>query len=155
MISPILRQIADLQGKSQDDLKDMWRDYFGTEPPAYRRGFLTRGLAQRIQELTFGGLPAITQQRLDALVDDQPAGKGRGRAVTVHAGRDNRLLIGTRLVREFQGARHEVVVADGGFEYGGRLFKSLSAVARAITGTRWNGWLFFGLPNPAKQERTK
>lgn len=155
MITPILRQIADLQARSQDDLKEMWREYFGAEPPAYRRGFLMRGLAQRIQELTFGGLPAVYQKRLDALVDDQPNGKGRGRAATLHAGRDHRILIGTKLVREYQGVAHEVVVADAGFQYGGRLFKSLSAVARHITGTRWNGWAFFGLPNPAKQERTK
>lgn len=152
---PILKQIADLHDRSQDELKAMWREYFGTEPPAYRKGFLTRGLAHRIQELTYGGLPAVYQQRLDALMDDQPKAKGRGRPATFHAGAAHRITIGTRLVREYQGVAHEVVVADGGFEYGGRLFKSLSAVARQITGTRWNGWAFFGLPNPAKHERAK
>ena len=155
MTTPILRQIADLQDRSQDELKAMWSEYFGTEPPAYRRGFLIRGLGQRIQELTYGSLPATHQKRLDALVDDQPPSKGRGRATTVHAGQDRRLLIGTRLVREHQGVAHEVAVADGGYEYGGRRFKSLSAVARHISGTRWNGWAFFGLPNPAKLERRK
>ena len=155
MTTPILRQIADLQDRSQDELKAMWGEYFGTEPPAYRRGFLIRGLGQRIQELSYGGLPAAHQKRLDALVNDQLPSKGRGRAKTFHSGQDQRLLIGTRLVREHQGVDHEVVVADGGYEYGGRLFKSLSAVARHISGTRWNGWAFFGLPNPAKLVRIK
>ena len=54
---------------------------------------------------------------------------------------------GTRLIREWQGVEHCVTVRDEGFEYQGRPFKSLSAVARAITGTQWNGWLFFGLKN--------
>jgi hypothetical protein len=153
--APILRQIADLQHRSQDELKQMWTEYFGREPPAYRRGFLIRGLGQRIQELTFGGLPAAHQKRLDALVEDVAGSRGRGRARTRHAGEDQRLLIGTRLVREHQGIAHEVVVTDGGYEYGGRPFKSLSAVARYITGTRWNGWGFFGVPNPAKADRSK
>ena len=155
MILPIVKQIADLHNKTQDELKALWKEYFGVEPPAYRRGFLIRGLAHRIQELTFGGLPPAYQQRLDDLVDDQPKGKGRGRTVSVHTRLDQPLLIGTRLKREYQGVAHEVTVTDGGFEYRGHRFKSLSAVARDITGTRWNGWLFFGLPNPAKQERTK
>ena len=73
MISPILKHIADLHDKPQDELKTLWREYFGDEPPAYRKGFLIRGLAQRIQELTYGGLLPITQQRLDALVEDKPA----------------------------------------------------------------------------------
>ena len=155
MTTPILRQIADLQDRSQDELKVMWTEYFGVEPPAYRRGFLVRGLGHRIQELTYGGLAADYQKRLDALVDDTPAGKGAGRARSVHAGTAQRLLIGTRLIREYQDVAHEAVVVDGGYEYAGRLFKSLSAIACHITGTRWNGWAFFGLPNPAKRERAQ
>jgi hypothetical protein len=153
MISPVLRQIARLQDCSQDELKAMWAEYFGVEPPAYRRGFLIRGLGQRIQELAHGGLAADYQRRLDALVEGQPPAKGTGRARTAHAGAAQRLAIGTRLIRDHQGVAHEATVVDGGFEYGGRLFKSLSAIARHITGTRWNGWAFFGLPNPAKRER--
>ena len=78
-----------------------------------------------------------------------------GRARSVHAGTAQRLLIGTRLIREYQDVAHEAVVVDGGYEYAGRLFKSLSAIACHITGTRWNGWAFFGLPNPAKRERAQ
>lgn len=150
MSLPVLKQIANLHGKSQDELKALWQEYFGTAPPAYRKGFLIRGLAQRIQELTFGGLPAVYQQRLDALVDDQPKGKGRKPGAERP---DGALLPGTTLVREWRGVAHHVTVLADGFEYQGRRYRSLSAIARDIAGTRWNGWAFFGIANPAKRER--
>lgn len=153
MSLPILKQIADLHTRSQDDLKSLWHEYFGAEPPAYRKGFLIRGLAQRIQELTYGGLPPVHRQRLDALVDDQEHGKRRGRGRTNANRASGHLLPGTKLVREWQGVAHHITVLADGFEYQGRHYKSLSAIARGITGTRWNGWAFFGLPNPAKRER--
>ncbi|CAK0740692.1 DUF2924 family protein [Azospirillaceae bacterium] len=146
MTLPLLKQIADLQGKSQDDLKSLWQEYFGTEPPAYRRGFLVRGLAQRIQELTYGGLPATHQARLDTLIEDKPS---KAKAPVNGAA----LLSGTRLVRDWQGVAHHVTVLSDGFEYQGRRFKSLSAIANLITGTRWNGWAFFGAANPNKREK--
>jgi hypothetical protein len=59
----------------------------------------------------------------------------------------DRPIAGTRLVREWQGIEHSVTVRDDGYEYQGRPYKSLSAIARLITGTRWNGWVFFGLKN--------
>ncbi len=146
MTLPILKQIADLQGKSQDDLKLLWQEYFGTEPPAYRKGFLVKGLAQRIQELTFGGLPAAHQTKLNALVEDKPT---RSKAPV----NDAALLPGTKLVRDWQGVAHHVTVTQDGFEYRGRRFKSLSAIANLIAGTRWNGWTFFGVTNPNKREK--
>ena len=144
MILPILRQITDLHGKPQDELKSLWHEYFGTEPPAYRRGFLVRGLAQRIQELTFGGLPSSHLARLGALIEDKPA---KSKAVASRAA----LLPGTKLVRDWQGVAHHVTVIQDGFEYRGRRFKSLSAIANIIAGTRWNGWTFFGVTNPNKR----
>lgn len=96
---------SDLHGKSQDDLKALWREYFNVPPPAYRRGFLIRGLAQRIQELTFGGLAPAHQARLDAPVDDHPKGKGRKKGPSA---RDAALLPGTKLMREWQGTAHHV-----------------------------------------------
>jgi hypothetical protein len=56
-------------------------------------------------------------------------------------------IAGTRLIREWQGVEHAVTVRDDGYEYQGKPYKSLSSIARAITGTRWNGWVFFGLKN--------
>jgi len=143
MTSPMLKQIADLHGKPQEDLKGLWLEYFGAEPPAYRKGFLIKGLAQRIQELTFGGLPPAHQARLDVLVDGKPAKRKAPES----------LLPGTKLVRDWQGVSHHVTVIQEGFEYRGRRFKSLSAIANIIAGTRWNGWTFFGVTNPNKREK--
>ncbi len=140
--SPVLKQIAGLPKLSQDELKALWREYFGVEPPAYRRGFLVRGLAHRIQELTYGGLKPAYQARLDAMIagTEKPAGRsGRRPRHEVN------LLEGTKLVREWQGVAHEVMVIEGGYEHQGKRYRSLSAVARAITGTQWSGPLFFGL----------
>ncbi len=146
MTPPLLKQIADLHGKPQGELKLLWQEYFGAEPPAYRKGFLVRGLAQRIQELTFGGLPASQQTRLDALIEDKPSRRKTPESTTS-------LLPGTKLVRDWQGVAHHVTVTQDGFEYRGRRFKSLSAIANLIAGTRWNGWTFFGVTNPNKREK--
>src|SRR5262249_12412743 len=93
----------------------------------------------RIQELAYGGLKPETIERLDALAEELCQG-GRPRA-----GTDGRPISGTHLIREWQGVEHCVTVRDDDFEYQGRPYKSLSAIARTITGTRWNGPLFFGL----------
>ena len=77
--SPVLKQIAGLPKLSHGELKALWREYFGVEPPAYRRGFLIRGLAHRLQELTYGGLKPAYQARLDAMIEgtEKPNGAGR------------------------------------------------------------------------------
>jgi hypothetical protein len=67
--SPVLKQIAGLPKLSHGELKALWKEYFGTEPPAYRRGFLVRGLTHRLQELTYGGLKPAYQARLDAMIE--------------------------------------------------------------------------------------
>jgi hypothetical protein len=142
--SPVLKQITGLPKLSYDELKALWREYFGVEPPAYRRGFLVRGLAHRIQELSFGGLATAYQARLDAMIagTEKPNGAGRSGRRPRH---DILLLEGTKLLREWRGVMHEVTVIDGGYEHRGKRYRSLSAVARAITGTQWSGPLFFGL----------
>jgi hypothetical protein len=128
--SPVLKQIGGLPKLSHAELKALWREYFGVEPPAYRRGFLVRGLAHRLQELTYGGLALTYQARLEAMIagTDKPNGVGR-------AGRrprqDVNLLEGTKLLREWRGVTHEVTVIEGGYEHQGRRYRSLSAVARA------------------------
>ena len=136
-----LKQIAALENMSQAELKEKWRELFGTEPPAYRRGFLVKGLAYRLQELTHGGLSVATERKLTEMVEEQETSKtAKGRRAD-----SNNLIRGTRLVREWQGVEHHVTTLDDGFEWQGKKYKSLSAVARAITGTRWSGPLFFGI----------
>ena len=142
MTTQILKQIAELHSLDHGQLKDRWREFYGTEPPGYRRGFLIKALAYRIQELTYGGLSQEIREELDARNDGAaPKGKRRNGAPK------DRPVAGTRLIREWQGVEHHVTVMTDGFEYQGRRYKSLSAIARAITGTRWNGPLFFGVRN--------
>jgi hypothetical protein len=136
----VLARLTALKTASTPVLKQQWREMFGAEPPPYNRRFLESRLAYRVQEIAFGGLKPETVARLEALGEQFSGGK-----VTVRRTRGDRPLAGTRLVREYQGTAHTVTVQADGFEYQGRPYKSLSAIARHITGTRWNGLLFFGL----------
>ncbi len=145
MSKSVARQVTGLGRLDLAGLRERWRELFGTEPPAYSRVFLRKRLAYRLQELAYGGLREETHVRMRQILDQggfdedgRPVNKKRKK-------RGNIPVAGTRLVREWQGQRYEVTVAQGGFEFQGRRYKSLSAIARAITGTRWNGPAFFGL----------
>jgi Protein of unknown function (DUF2924) len=144
MTDTVLARVAALKTTQTTELKREWRDLFETEPPPYNRRFLESRLAYRIQELAYGGLKPETIARLEAIAEDLDGGdpdRRRRRAA------QDRPIAGTRLIREWQGVEHCVTVRDEDFEYQGRPYKSLSAVARAITSTRWNGLIFFGLKN--------
>ena len=143
MTNIVLKRIAALKTMPAPELKKQWRDLFETEPPPYNRRFLESRLAYRIQELAYGGLKPETVRRLEALGEQLDGGRIDVRKRKA----DERPVAGTRLIREFQGVEHCVTVRDNDYEYQGRPYKSLSAIARAITGTRWNGWTFFGLRN--------
>jgi hypothetical protein len=142
MSKSVLAQIGALKSMDAKALKARWRELFDTEPPPYNRRFLESRLAYRIQELAYGGLKPETVERLAALAA-QVGGKATRRARVAQ----ERPITGTRLLREWQGVEHSVTVRDDGFEYQGRPYKSLSAIARLIAGSRWNGWVFFGLKN--------
>jgi hypothetical protein len=138
----VLAQIAALKSMDAKALRARWRELFDTDPPPYNRRFLESRLAYRIQELAYGGLQPEALERLAALAE-QVDGKATRRARSAQ----ERPIAGTRLVREWRGMEHAVTVRDDGYEYRDRPYKSLSAIARLITGTRWNGWIFFGLKN--------
>ncbi|MBF0177969.1 MAG: DUF2924 domain-containing protein [Magnetococcales bacterium] len=141
----VIRRVAALPGMSVSELKAMWKTYHETEPPPFNRAFLVSRLAYRIQELAYDGLSERNEKRLERIpADDAPQEKKRPPG--------ERLMTGTRLTREWKGVQHSCVVLDDGFEYQGRRFKSLSAVANFITGSKWNGLVFFGLK---KQEILK
>jgi hypothetical protein len=142
MTNSVLAQIGALKSIPAAALKARWLELFDTEPPPYNRRFLESRLAYRIQELAFGGLKPETVERLAALAEGLD-GKGTKRARSAQ----DRPIAGTRLIRDWHGVEHSVTVRDDGYEYQGRPYKSLSAIARLITGTRWNGWVFFGLKN--------
>jgi hypothetical protein len=142
MPDTVLAQLAALKTAPVADLKQKWRDLFDREPPPYNRRFLENRLAYRIQELAYGGLTEETLERLEALADELEGKTPRRRSAL-----ETRPIAGTRLVREWKGREHCVTVRQQDFEYKGRPYKSLSAIARHITGTRWNGLVFFGLKN--------
>jgi hypothetical protein len=119
----------------------MWREMFLTEPPPFNRRFLETRLAYRIQELALGGLRRETIKRLEKLGEQLDGGKPDVRRRRI----DGRPLAGTRLIREWDGQRHEVVVHVDDFEYAGQRYKSISRIAMVITGTNRNGWKFFGM----------
>lgn len=142
MTDSVLAQLAALPAKKTPELRAMWRELFQTDPPLYNRRFLESRLAYRLQEVAYGGLSAETRARLDALIEEEDARvQGKPRRP-----RPAELPVsGTRLIREWKGVEHQVTVLVSGFEYQGQTYKSLSAIARRITGTRWNGLVFFGL----------
>jgi hypothetical protein len=137
----VLRQIVLVREAPTADLKQRWRELFGQEPPPFSRSYLISRLAHRIQELAYGGLKPDVVTRLEALGERLDGGNVVLRRIRA----DDRPIAGTRLVREHQGTEHVVTVLPDEFEYEGRPYRSLSAIARTITGTRWNGWTFFGL----------
>lgn len=141
MTDTVLAQLAALKTTPTPDLKKQWRDLHGTEAPPYNRRFLESRLAYRIQELTYGGLKPETVKRLDALARGVEDTNPKTRQIRI----DRKPIAGTRLLREFQGVEHIVTVTVESYEYRGRPYKSLSAIAKAITGVKWNGWVFFGL----------
>ena len=146
MTDTVLAQLAALKTAPIGALKQKWRDLFETEPPPYNRRFLEHRLAYRIQELAYGGLKPETLKRLRELAEDLDGGDPARRRQPAK----DRPIAGTRLIREYQGIEHCVTVRDEDFEYQGRPYKSLSAIARAITGTRWNGLDLFRPQKPAE-----
>lgn len=148
MTDPIPARLAALKTTSTPELKTQWRELFDSEPPPFNRRYLESRLAYRIQELAYGGLKPATVRKLEKLGEQLDGGDRKKSGM--RADRD-RPIIGTRLIREWQGVEHVVTVTADGFDWEGRPYKSLSAIARAITGTRWNGWVFFGLKNRRAQ----
>jgi hypothetical protein len=148
MSDSIVRQITGLQQLSPTELNHRWRQLFGTEPPAYNRRFLIRRLSYRLQELHYGGLSETARTQMGSIAEDAGWDEiaslpGRGRRPQPRS--EALPVIGTRLIREWQGKRYEVTIIAGGFEYDGKPYRSLSAITKAITGTHWNGRSFFGL----------
>jgi len=146
MKADIIRQLAELEKMPFSGLKERWRELFGGEPPGYNRRFLVKRLSYRIQELAYEGLKDETRAKLDAALDaagyDELGRPGpEGPCQLPNDG----IVPGTLLVREYDGKRHTVTVLEQGFEYRGKPYRSLSAVAREVSGSRWNGPAFFGL----------
>ncbi len=122
-------------------LRNEWRRRWGEPPAFHSRDLLLRAATYRIQADTLGDLPAPFRRRALDLAERFAADRGFTPAPNL------RLKPGSSLVREWGGTRHEVAVAADGFTYQGESFRSLSQVARKITGAKWSGPVFFGLKN--------
>ena len=145
----MVAQLAALKRMTVVELKTKWENLFGAPATNNSRSYLELRLGYRIQELALGGLSRETRRTLDLLADEI---EGRiGRKAIIADSRNP--VVGTRLVREWDGMEHTVTVMKDGFDLQGRKFKSLSAVARTITGTQWNGYRFFGLREARMDDR--
>jgi Protein of unknown function (DUF2924) len=135
----VLRRLETLRDASLDELRKEWRRLYRSQPPRLSRDLLIRAIAYRIQELRYGGLSKTTIGKLAALGKARQPGEK-----TAFEGAQN-IRAGARLVREWNGRTHTVTVEEEGFTYAGRNYRSLTAIARDITGARWSGPRFFGL----------
>lgn len=144
----VLSRLAALKAMSVKELKAEWEKLMGTSAPNNSRAFLELRIAYRLQELTYGGPDRDTRRMLDLLADEV---EGVARRKNQIADPRNP-VIGTKLIREWDGVEQTVIVLKDGFDWQGRKFKSLSAAAREITGTRWNGYRFFGLRERKREE---
>ena len=132
--------IASLQDADLVMLRALWAEYYGTAPLArISRELLIRGVAYRLQEQAQGGLEKPVLKRLRAMAKDLES------TSVIDASPVATFKPGTKLVREWKGQTHEVLILEDGFAWTGRRYASLSQIARLITGTRWSGPRFFGL----------
>jgi len=149
-------QIRDLQDMTVRELKSRWAEVFGEDAPNGHKQYLIKRIAWRIQANAEGDISERARRRAEELANDadlrlrppRPNAPPFGHTVRHRAPKtlDPRLPVpGTVLTRRYKGRTVQVTVLDDGFEYEGEVYGSLSAVAEAVTGSHWNGYLFFGL----------
>lgn len=137
-------ELARLEGLTNFELRGEWRRLHGMQPPkSLSRDLLLRGITYKIQERSFGGLSKSVLRRLSGATPEAPQGAARKAAPAV-------VKPGTRLVREWNGQTHTVLVHADGVEWRGKRYRSLSVIAREITGAHWSGPRFFGLDGRSK-----
>jgi|SRR6266446_6587734 hypothetical protein len=141
------QELKDLETRSDDELKNRWRSLYGTNPPQkIHRSLLIAAVAHRMQESALGPLRSSVR-RNPMQAANNPA---TSRPSPHHP--SPRPRTGTVLVRDWGGVIHQVTVLEDGIVLRGKRYKSLSEVARVITGSRWSGPLFFGLKSTAKEQ---
>ena len=143
----LVSEIEGLRALSPEDLNQRWQLLFASGRPHRLCGsLLAQALAYRLQERACGGLKASTRQLLQQVANNAAT---RGPAVELPRAR---LKAGTVMIREWHGTTHRITVLEEGFLRSGKRYRSLSEVARTITGSRWSGPLFFGLKSSAKEQ---
>jgi hypothetical protein len=143
---PLYAEIDALQSETTHQLRQRWKALYGTEPPPRAsRDLLTCAVAYRLQERVLGGLSASTHRLLERIADS--AAERRLTRPTAH----RKLQPGAILLRHWGGVQHQVTVLQSGVQFRGKQYRSLSEVARIITGSRWSGPLFFGLKTRSRE----
>jgi Protein of unknown function (DUF2924) len=133
-------EIGRLPALSLLELRNRWKTLFGhPAPKSLRRNFLARAAAYQMQVEAYGGLSVATKRRLREIANAVRNGDANAMLGI------NRIKPGTQMIRQWQKTTHKVTALRQGFEWDGRTYNSLSAVAKAITGTNWNGFAFFGI----------
>ncbi len=142
MTKTLPERISELETLSTTELRARWEQAIKRSvPKRASRDLLLRTLAYHVQEQAEGGLSKVTRRRLARLAGGEADPARSPKSITP------RPKPGTRLVREWRGAVHQVTVLEDGLDYRGTRYRSLSQIARAITGARWSGPLFFGVRN--------
>ncbi len=144
MSNNMIGRIAALPEMTAPELKALWKSLYAKEPPPFNKTYFVKRLAYRIQELECGVDSRPLERNLEAYARQNLDLQGQPKRKTPKK-RHNNLVSGTRLMREYQGEEHHVTVLHHGFEYRGQRYKSLSRIAKVITGQQWSGPLFFGL----------
>src|SRR6202521_528115 len=143
----LAQELKDLETRGDDRLKDRWRSLYGTEAPQkIHRSLLIAAVAHRMQENALGALKSSARRHL-MQVADNPASHPPSPPYP-----SLRPRAGTVLVRDWRGVTHQAKVLEDGILFRSKRYKSLSEVARVITGSRWSGPLFFGLKSAAKEQ---
>ena len=134
-------EIAGLSKLGIDELRERWKAMYGKAPSMeLGRSFLTRAIAHRLQERAYGGLKPSTRRLLVRFGEESASGSSPKKKPQIRKAQP-----GTILIREWQGNAHRVTMLDEGVSFNGKRYRSLSEVAREITGSRWSGPRFFGL----------
>ena len=144
----LVSQLDQLRQLIAEELIKQWQALFGVaSPKKLRSSLIVQGIAYRLQEKALGGLKPSTLRLLERIADDTAA----GRLVSIPSEKV-RMTTGTVLMREWHSKKHQVTVLEDGFLYRTKRFRSLSQIARLITGARWSGPLFFGLKSSRRKQ---
>ncbi|NRA37364.1 MAG: DUF2924 domain-containing protein [Planctomycetes bacterium] len=136
----VLIQLAALEKMTFQQMKAYWIKEFNREPPKYKAKFLRKRLAYYIQEQAYGGISDHARQRMQDIYEKSVQQKNEAAPK-----KEKRLMRGSVISRQYKGVLYEVKILESGYEFLGKPWRSLSAIARDITGTNWNGPAFFGL----------
>ena len=136
----VIKQITRLQRMSKSELRITWDKFFDYPPEILSNQHMVAKLAYRIQELAYGGLDSETENKISECAKESLKGNLKNKK-----SKKFMPMVGTKIMKEYHDKMHEVLVVNDGFAYNGEVFKSLSAIATKITGTKWNGLKFFNL----------